>query len=151
MSGNADYQIMLAEKVLKGWATKDPAAAWSWLAANATSPWYAGAVKGYLSGLARTDLDRATQDALSLGKDHQIDGISEVLTEQALKQRQLAGMLDWWRSLPEDTSDSSLRRQAIGDVFHRLQIANDPRIGDDRQQGSGGGDRLGYESASVVD
>ena len=53
-----------------------------------------------------------------------------MLTEQALKQRQLAGMLEWWRSLPEDTGEWSLRRQAVGDVYQRLKIANDPRIGD---------------------
>ena len=129
-TGNAEYQPMLAEKILKGWAAKDPAGARNWLTANPSSPLYLGALKGYLTGLARTDLDRATQDALALGKDHEIDGISEVLTEQALKQRQLAGMLDWWRSLPEDTGESSLRRQAIGDIYQRLQAANDPRTGD---------------------
>lgn len=129
-SGSADYQPKLAEKILKGWAAKDPSGARSWLTANTASPWYNGALQGYLSGLARIDLDRATQDALTLAQGRSVDGLSEMLTEQVLKQRQLTGMLDWWRSLPQDTSDTSLRRQAIGDVYQRLQVASDPRTGD---------------------
>jgi hypothetical protein len=129
-TGSADYQPTLAEKILKGWATKDPQGAKGWLAANTSSPWYDGALRGYLAGLSRIDLDRATQDALTLARGRSVDGLSETLTEQALKQRQLSGMLEWWKSLPEDTSDVSLRRQAIGDVYQRLQVANDPRAGE---------------------
>jgi hypothetical protein len=122
-----DYEPALAERVLKGWATKDSAGARSWLQANTASPWYDGALRGYLDGLARIDLDGATRDAVTLGKGRDMNRIAEVLTEQALQQRQLGGMLEWWRALPDDTSEGSARRKAISHVYQRLQIANDAR------------------------
>jgi hypothetical protein len=128
--GMRNYQPTLADKVLKGWTAKDPAGARTWLEANTSSPWYDGALRGYLDGLARTNLDRATQDAIALGNRRDMGRLTEVLTEQALQQRQLGGMLEWWRSLPDDSSEGSVRRESIANVYQRLQIANDARAGD---------------------
>jgi hypothetical protein len=113
-----------AEMIIRGWAKKDPNAARAWLTANPTSSWYDGALRGYLDGLARTDLDRATNELAALAKGRPHLRLMEVLTEQALQQRQLGGMLSWWEALPDDPGKGSARREAIGHIYWRLQNAN---------------------------
>ena len=122
-----EYQPMLAERIVKGWATKDPAGARAWLLANTSSSWYEGALRGFLDGQARTNLDAATQDAIVLGKGRDMGRLTQVLTEQALQQRQLSGMLEWWQTLPDDPADGSARREAVAHVFQRLMVASDGR------------------------
>jgi hypothetical protein len=128
--GMKGYQPMLAEKILRGWATKDAAGARRWLETNPTSSWYEGALRGYLEGFARTNLDAATQDALKLGEGRNFKDLMEVLTEQALRQRQLGGMVEWWQALPDDPTPGSARQQAIGHLAWRMQIANATRAGE---------------------
>ena len=48
----------------------------------------------------------------------------EVLAEQALQQRQLTGMLEWWRTLPDDANQGSARIAAVGPVYSRLAEAD---------------------------
>ena len=117
-------QPSLAEKVLRGWGGKDAAGARSWLTANMSSPLYGEALRGYLDGLARTNLEAATRDAALLGKDQNAVRLTEVLTDQALRQRQLGGMVDWWRTLPDDPADGSLRKEAVQHVYYRLRTAD---------------------------
>jgi hypothetical protein len=126
----SQYHPDLAEKILKGWATTGSAEARTWLEANRASPSYHSALRGYLDGLARTNLDRATQDALTLGQGHNMHRLVEVLTEQALRQRELGGMVEWWKSLPEDPNDGSAKREAIQHVYWRMRIASNDQAGE---------------------
>ena len=121
------YHPDLAEKILKGWATTGSAEARAWLEANKESPSYSSALRGYLDGLARTNLDRATQDAITLGKGANMLRLAEVLAEQALRQRELGGMLEWWKTLPDDPNSGTIRREAIGHIYWRLQISSHDR------------------------
>ncbi len=121
------YRPTAAEMILRGWAKTNPAAARAWLDANRESPWYDGALRGYLDGLARGDLDHATNEVAALGQGRPLTRLMEVLTEQALRQRQLGGMVSWWESLPDDPKDGSARREAIGHVYWRLQSADPER------------------------
>ncbi len=115
--------------LLRGWATADPAAARQWLKAHEDSPFYDGAMTGYLDGLGRQDLPRATQEALSqlTGNGHRMDQAMEVLAEQALQQRQLSGMVDWWKALPDDSTNTSARQEAVQHVWWRLQFADNDK------------------------
>jgi len=126
----SQYHPDLAEKILKGWATTGSAEARSWLEANRKSPSYQSALRGYLDGLARTNLDRATQDALTLGQGHNMHRLVEVLTEQALRQREIGGMVEWWKSLPDDPNNGSAKREAIQHVYWRMRIASNERAGE---------------------
>jgi hypothetical protein len=122
----AEAQPEAAALAMQGWAKTDPAAARVWLEANASSPLFDAALKGYVRGLAQSDLARATHDALGIGKGRPLTDVAGVLVEQALRQRQLGGMLDWWRSLPDDPNSGSLRESAIGPILRRLATA-DPK------------------------
>jgi hypothetical protein len=51
----------------------------------------------------------------------------EVLVEQALQQRQLEGTLEWWRALPDDSSDGSARLSAVAPIMSRLSDADPVR------------------------
>jgi hypothetical protein len=51
----------------------------------------------------------------------------DTLAEQALQQGQLEGMLEWWRSLPDDANDGSARQAAVGQVLMRLEEADRDR------------------------
>jgi len=119
-----------AEMIVRGWAKADPNAARAWLFANVASPFHDGALSGYIDGLARTDLARATTEALTLGAGKDMSKVMESLTEQALQQRQLGGMMDWWQSLPDDPSEGSARRAAIQAIYSRLQFADVDRAQD---------------------
>jgi hypothetical protein len=121
------YRPTAAEMILRGWAKTNPASARAWLETNRDSPWYDGALRGYLDGLARGDLDRATNEVAGLGQGRPLTRLMEVLTEQALRQRQLGGMISWWESLPDDSKDGSARREAVGHVYWRLQSATPER------------------------
>jgi len=119
----ADLQPAAAEMVLRGWTKTDSEGARAWLAANPSTTFYTSALRGYLDGLARRDLARATQDLLVLGAGHDMGELVDTVAEQALQQRQLDGMLEWWRSLPDDPNDGSARRAAVGHVLMRLEEA----------------------------
>ncbi len=125
--GMEGYRPSVAEKILRGWSKTNPAAARAWVEANASSPLFDGALRGYLDGLGRTNLEKATQDALSLGKGRLLTGAMEVLAEQALQQRQMGGLLDWWRSLPEDPSADGARYAATSAIYTRMQRGDDSR------------------------
>jgi hypothetical protein len=119
-----DHQQELADRVMRGWAKADPLAARAWLEANVSSPLYSSALTGYVRGLAKVDLAGATQAALALGKDLSKANFVMPLVEQAAQQRQLGGMLDWWRALPDEPGDSSLRAVALQPIVERLTRAN---------------------------
>jgi hypothetical protein len=119
-----------AEMIVRGWAKTNPSEARAWLEANRSSPWYDGALRGYLDGLARANLDRATNEIAALGEGRPLLRLMEVLTEQALQQRQLGGMVAWWESLPDDAKEGSARREAVGHVYWRLQGAEPQKAAD---------------------
>jgi hypothetical protein len=119
-----NFRPTASEMVLKGWAKENPGAARTWLTANSASPLYESALRGYVDGLSRNDLARATTEALTLGAGRDMSGIMEVLADQALQQRQVNGMLDWWRALPDDPNDGSARKAAIEHIYSRLQLAD---------------------------
>ena len=121
---SASWRPTAAEMLLRGWSKSDPNAARAWLTANAASPFYEGALRGYLDGVARLDLARATSEALVLGSGKDMAQLTEVLVEQALQQRQINGMVEWWRTLPEDSADGSARKAAVEHVYSRLQTAD---------------------------
>ena len=123
----ADVQAAAAGMVLRGWAKTDSESARAWLAANSSVPFYGAALRGYLDGLARRDLARATQDALALGQGRDMSEFVETLAEQALEQRQLDGMLEWWRTLPDDQNEGSTRIAAVSPVLSRLMDADPTR------------------------
>jgi hypothetical protein len=130
MTGMKEYQPMLAEKIFRGWAKGDRAGAHAWLEANAESPMFEGALRGYLNSLAKADLRQATDEALSLGAGRPMKAPMEVLTEQALQQGQMEGMLAWWRGLPGDTEQSGARMDAVASVYQRLRRGDDDRTGE---------------------
>jgi hypothetical protein len=119
-----DMQQATAEMVLRGWATADAVAARAWLAANPSAPVYGSALRGYLAGLAHNDLARATADALALARGRDMGQFVEVLVDEALQQRQLDGMVDWWRTLPDDPNEVSARLAAVAPILSRLAEAN---------------------------
>jgi hypothetical protein len=123
------YKSSVADKILRGWAKTSPDAARAWLQANRALPYFDSAFSGYLDSIARTDLNRATQDALTIGKGGWLTRSAGALTEQALRQRQMDGMMDWWRSLPDDRSEGSFRQEAIAEVYQRLRRGDDARTG----------------------
>jgi hypothetical protein len=111
--------VDLVDMAFRGWSKLNPDAARAWITANGGSPLREPAMRGYIEGLARRDLARATQDALALGRD--FDTISNVLVEQALLQGNANGMLDWWHTLPAGESGSAARRSAINPILSRLE------------------------------
>ena len=115
-----DIQPAAAEMILRGWAKTNTEGARTWLTSNSTSPLYGSALRGYVDGLARRDLTRATRDALVLGRGREMTEFVEVLAEQALQQRQLEGLLEWWRTLPDDPAQNSARIAATAPVLSRL-------------------------------
>lgn len=119
-----DHQQELADRVMRGWAKADPVAARAWLEANISSPSFNSALTGYVRGLAKVDLAGATQAALALGKDLSKANFVMPLVEQAAQQRQLGGMLDWWRALPDEPGNRSLRAVALQPIVERLTRAN---------------------------
>lgn len=120
----AETQGPVTEMVLRGWAKADSASARAWLSANPSASTFGPALRGYLDGLARIDLARATHDAQALGQGRDIGEFVDVLAEQALQQRQLTGMLEWWRTLPDDPNQGSVRMAAVAPVFSRLADAD---------------------------
>jgi hypothetical protein len=122
-----DMQPALAEMILRGWTKTNSEVARAWLAANPSSPFYGAALRGYVDGLARRDLTRATRDALSMGRGRDMSEFVEVLVEQALQQRRLGGMLEWWRTLPDDPHEGSARLSAVAPIMSRLSEADPAR------------------------
>jgi hypothetical protein len=122
-----DMQPALAEMIVRGWTKTNPEVAHEWLAANPSAPFFGTALRGYIDGLARRDLARATRDALSMARGRDMSEYVEVLVEQALQQRQLEGMLEWWRALPDDSNDGSARLAAVGPILSRLSDADPAR------------------------
>jgi hypothetical protein len=47
-------------------------------------------------------------------------GPMEVLVEQALQQRHIDGMLEWWRGLPDDRAAVGARGAAVEHIVRRL-------------------------------
>jgi hypothetical protein len=124
-SETGDVQAELAGRVMQGWAKSDAAAARAWLEAHVSSPLFDSALKGYVKGLARVDLTAATQAALTFSQGRSKADLANVLIEQAVQQRQLGGMLDWWRALPDQPgNDSTLRTVALAPVVERLTRVN---------------------------
>jgi len=123
-----DAATMLA----RGWASADPDAARRWLDAHPDSPFHDGAERGYFDGLARTNLPRATQEAIALatGDSDRMSHAMESLAERALQQYSLSGMVDWWNALPDDPASGTAKREAIGHVWYRLQFADPQKAAD---------------------
>jgi hypothetical protein len=115
-----------AEMLVRGWAAADPAAARRWLEENRNSPFFEGAERGYFDGLARTNLSLATQEAIAdaTGDSKRMLKVMERLSEQALQQRSLDGMVEWWNGLPGDGIPGTAKREAVGHVWWRLQFAD---------------------------
>jgi hypothetical protein len=114
----------LMQSVMEGWAKTNPDAARAWLEANRNAEFYEAALLGYIYGLARQDLARATADALATGKGRDLSTTSALLTARALQHGGLDGMMDWWRSLPDDPRGGSLRSAAARPVRAKLADAN---------------------------
>ncbi len=115
-----------AEMLVRGWAAADPTAARAWLEANHDSPFFQGAERGYFDGLARSNLPRATQEAIAdaTGDSERMGKAMERLAEQALQQRTLDGMVEWWNGLPGDGLNGTAKREAVGHIWWRLQFAD---------------------------
>ena len=127
MSEGGDVQPALAEMIVRGWTKTNSEVAREWLTANPSAPFFGAALRGYVDGLARRDLARATRDALSMARGRDMSEYMEVLVEQALQQRQLEGMLEWWKTLPDESSDGSARLSAVAPIMSRLSEADPVR------------------------
>ncbi len=109
----------MVKKVMRGWARTDPEAARTWFLANPGASYEP--LHGYIDGISRVDLSKATSEAIALGKDKNLAPIASMLVERAVQQRKIDGLVDWWNTLPDDPSDKSLRRVAVAAIHSRLE------------------------------
>jgi hypothetical protein len=132
-----EWKPYFADKILRGWAQGDPEAALQWLRDHRESPMYGNGVRSYVDGLAKRDLDRATQFVLGEKAEDTAGHLGSFMTslaERALQQRMVGGMTTWFSALPE----SPAKTAAVDAVAFRLTRADPVRamewVGDQATQ-----------------
>jgi hypothetical protein len=81
-------RMMSSIASIAGWATKDPAAAQAWLAANPSENGWekTGMERGLVSGLARTDIAAAEKYVAAITDKGERSRLTQVIMEEKLKQ-----------------------------------------------------------------
>lgn len=118
--GEKDWNL---RHLLKGWAASDPQAALAWINSQPDSPAARSSLPHVINGMAAQNLAQATDFVLDqFSKSHPLVGRNALasLADAAVRANGLAGLTEWFDSLPADATGPENARARAADIVGKL-------------------------------